>query len=229
MGGSVPISGRVVAHQEDAEWHKLKRSHEMKADTLLKKTTAALGAAVLTVAMVACSTHRAVDTTAQTTGEIRTEAAANNNTSSGETLGTVAAPANAQGVSAPSTPAVISGPAAVDKSGNAYTSSSVGSAGNGSGTGLNTNVNIRAPKAGESSVVVTQSPATTVETVPAPVVVETTPAPAPIVVETPAPAPIVVETPAPPAPVVVETPTPAPMTSSTTTETTTKHKRMRKD
>jgi len=203
----------------------------MKADTLLKKTAATLGAAVLTVAMGACSTHRAVDTTAQTTGEIRTEAAANNNTSGGETLGTVAAPANAQGVSAPSTPAVISGPAAVDKSGNAYTSSSAGSAGNGSGTGLNTNVNIRAPKAGESSVVVTQSPATTVETTPAPVVVETTPAPAPIVVETPAPAPVVVETPAPPAPVVTETTTTTtetvPMTSSSTT--TTKHKRMRKD
>ena len=198
----------------------------MKADTLLKKTAATLGAAVLTVAMGACSTHRAVDTTAQTTGEIRTEQAANNNTSSGETLGTVAAPANTQGAATTSTPAVISGPAAVDKSGNVYTSSSVGSAGNGSGTGLNTNVNIRAPKAGESSVIVTQSPATTVETTPAPVVVEMTPAPAPIVVETPAPAPVVVETPAPPAPVVVETP--APMTSSTT-ETTTKHKRMRKD
>jgi hypothetical protein len=199
----------------------------MKADTLLKKTAATLGAAVLTVAMGACTTHRAVDTTAQTTGQVRTEQAANNNTSGGETLGTIAAPSNAQGVGATSTPAVISGPAAVDKSGNAYTSSSAGSAGNGSGTGLNTNVNIRSPRpAGESSVVVTQSPATTVETTPAPVVVETTPAPAPIVVETPAPAPVVVETPAPPAPVVVETP--APMTSSTT-ETTTKHKRMRKD
>ena len=199
----------------------------MKADTLLKKTTATLGAAVLTVALGACSTHRAVDTTAQTTGEIRTEQAANNNTSGGETLGTVAAPANTQGAAATSTPAVISGPAAVDKSGNLYTSSAVGSAGNGSGTGLNTNVQIRAPKTtGESSVTVTQSPATTVETVPAPVVVETTPAPAPIVVETPAP----------PAPVVTETQTTTttteavPMTSSTeTTTTTTKHKRMRKD
>ena len=130
----------------------------MKADTLLKKTTATLGAAVLTVALGACSTHRVVDTTAQTTGEIRTEQAANNNTSGGETLGTVAAPANTQGAAATSTPAVISGPAAVDKSGNLYTSSAVGSAGNGSGTGLNTNVQIRAPRpAGESSVVVTQS------------------------------------------------------------------------
>jgi hypothetical protein len=200
----------------------------MKADTLFKKTTATLGAAVLTVAMGACSTHRAVDTTAQTTGEIRTEQPATQATAD-QTLGTVPAPSNAQGVTTPSTPAVISGPAAVDKSGNAYTSSSVGSAGNASGTGLNTNVNIRAPKA-EATVAVTQSPATTVETAPAPVVVET-PAPAPVVVETPAPAPVVVETPA-PAPVVVETPAPAPMTSSTTettTTTTTHHKRMRKD
>src|ERR1041385_9313950 len=91
----------------------------MKADTLFKKTTATLGAAVLAVALSACSTHRAVDTTAQTTGEIRTEQnATNQNATSDQTLGTVAAPANAQGVSTPSTPAVISGPAAVDKSGN---------------------------------------------------------------------------------------------------------------
>jgi hypothetical protein len=214
----------------------------MKADTLFKKTTATLGATVLAVALGACSTHRAVDTTAQTTGEIRTEQSATNQATSDQTLGTVAAPANTQGVSAPSTPAVISGPAAVDKSGNAYTSSSVGAAGNGSGTGLNTNVNVRSPRdTGSSSVVVTQSPATTVETTPAPVVVETTPAPivatpAPVVVETPAPAPVVVETtPAPaPAPVVTETQTTTtetttvPMSSSSTT-TTTKHRRMRKD
>jgi len=207
----------------------------MKADTLFKKTTATLGATVLAVALGACSTHRAVDTTAQTTGEIRTEQSATTQATSDQTLGTVAAPANAQGVSAPSTPAVISGPAAVDKSGNAYTSSSVGAAGNGSGTGLNTNVNVRSPRdTGSSSVVVTQSPATTVETTPAPVVVETTPAPAPVVVETtPAPAPVVVETPA-PAPVVTETQTTTtetttvPMSSSSTT-TTTKHRRMRKD
>ena len=205
----------------------------MKADTLFKKTTATLGATVLAVALGACSTHRAVDTTAQTTGEIRTEQSATTQATSDQTLGTVAAPANAQGVSAPSTPAVISGPAAVDKSGNAYTSSSVGAAGNGSGTGLNTNVNVRSPRdTGSSSVVVTQSPATTVETTPAPVVVETTPAPAPVVVETtPAPAPVVVET---PAPVVTETQTTTtetttvPMSSSSTT-TTTKHRRMRKD
>ncbi|HKS24642.1 MAG TPA: hypothetical protein VJZ76_17715 [Thermoanaerobaculia bacterium] len=225
----------------------------MKADTLLKKTTATIGAAALALALGACSTHRAVDTTAQTTGEIRTEQASQAQvTTNDQVLGTAAAPANTQGASAPSTPAVISGPAAVDKSGNLYTSSAVGAAGNGSGTGLNTNVQIRAPKTtSESSVVVTQSPATTVETTPAPVVVETTtpapvvvettPAPAmtpaPVVVETPAPAPVVIETAPAPAPVVTETRTTTtetvPMASSTTTttETTTqtKHKRMRKD
>lgn len=220
----------------------------MKADTLLKKTTATIGAAALALALGACSTHRAVDTTAQTTGEIRTEQASQAQvTTNDQVLGTAAAPANTQGAVAPSTPAVISGPAAVDKSGNLYTSSAVGAAGNGSGTGLNTNVQIRAPKTtSESSVVVTQSPATTVETTPAPVVVETTPAPAmtpaPVVVETPAPAPVVVETTPAPAPVVTETTTTTtetvPMASSTqtstsdtstTTTTQTKHKRMRKD
>src|ERR1051325_1648658 len=248
---SVAISGTAVALSEDAETNGItKRSHEMKADTLLKKTTATLGAAALAMALGACSTHRAVDTTAQTTGEIRTEQSAQNQvTTNDQVLGTTAAPANTQGAVAPSTPAVISGPASVEKSGNVYTSSAVGSVGNGSGTGLNTNVNIKSPRpASESSVVVTQSPATTVETTPAPVVVETTPAPtpAPVVVETPAPAPVVVETapvvvettPAPaPAPVVTETTTTTetvPMASSTTTTTTetttqTKHKRMRKD
>src|ERR1044071_5260912 len=107
----------------------------MKADTLLKKTTATLGAAVLTVALGACSTHRAVDTTAKTTGEVRTEQASQNQAvTSDQTLGTAPAPANTQGAAVTSTPAVISGPAAVDKSGHIYTSSAVGSAGNGAGT-----------------------------------------------------------------------------------------------
>ena len=203
----------------------------MKADTLLKKTTATLGAAVLLVA-IGCTTHRAVDTTAQTTGEIRTEQASQNQATPDQTLGTAAAPVNTQGAMAPTAPAVISGPAAVDKSGNLYSSSAVGSAGNASGTGLNTNVNIASQRpASESSVTVTQAPATTVATTPAPVVIET-PAPAPVVVET-TPAPVVIETPAPAPVVTTET---VPMTSSTqttttTTETTTQttHKRMRKD
>jgi len=192
----------------------------MKAQTLLKKAAAGLGTVALALAMSACSHHTTL-AEGQTTGQIRTEQTSQVQSSSGEVIGTAPAPANAQGTTAASTPAVISGPAAVDSTGRVYTSSSVGSAGNASSTGLNTNVNI-VPKPAESTVVVTTSPApvvttTTVETTPAPVVVET-PAPAPVIVETPAPAPVVVET-------------PAPMTSSTTetsTQTTT-HRRMRKD
>ncbi|PYQ49078.1 MAG: hypothetical protein DMF59_14395 [Acidobacteria bacterium] len=197
----------------------------MKAHTLLTKAAAGLSAVALTLAMGACSHSRTVtETTSQQTGEIRTEQTSQQQASSGEVLGTAPAPSNAQGVSAPSTPAIISGPAAVDNSGRVYTSSSVGSAGNASSTGLNTNVNI-IPKPAQSTVAVTTSPAPVVtETQTA--TVETTPIPAP------EPAPVVVET---PAPVVVETP--APMTSSTTTETTTtttetqttQHKRLRKD
>ena len=195
----------------------------MKAHTLLTKAAAGLSAVALTLAMGACSHSRTVtETTSQQTGEIRTEQTSQQQASSGEVLGTAPAPSNAQGVSAPSTPAIISGPAAVDNSGRVYTSSSVGSTGNASGTGLNTNVNI-IPKPAQSTVTVTTTPAPVVtETT---TTVETTPIPAP------EPAPVVVET---PAPVVVETP--APMTSSTTetttttTETqTTQHKRLRKD
>jgi hypothetical protein len=188
----------------------------MKAQTLLTKAAAGLGTVALALAMSACS-HNTPLAEGQTTGQIRTEQTAQVQSSSGEVIGTAPAPANAQGTTAVSTPAIISGPAAVDSTGRVYTSSSVGSAGNASATGLNTNVNI-IPKPAESTVVVTTSPA--------PVVVETTPAP--VIVETPAPAPVIVETPA-PEPVVVETP--APMTSSTTETTTqtTTHRRMRKD
>jgi len=189
----------------------------MKAHTLFTKTAAGLGSVALALALTACShTNSVAQSSGQQTGEIRTEQAAQQQSTSGETLGTAPAPANAQGVSAPSTPAIISGPAAVDSTGRVYTSSSVGSTGNASATGLNTNVNILPPKNQPSTVIVTETPAP---------VVETAPAPAPIVVETPAP-------PAPePAPVVVETP--APMTSSTTETTTTvtqtRHRRLRKD
>src|SRR5205814_8434823 len=115
------------------------------------------------------------------------------------------APANAQATSNPGTPAVISGPAAVDSTGRVYTSSSVGSAGNAAAVGTNTNVNIVPPNNTGSTTLVTQTtpaPVVTtapIETVPAPVVVETpAPAPAPVVVETtPVPAPVIVETPAP--------------------------------
>jgi hypothetical protein len=199
----------------------------MKANTLFSKTAAGIGSLAIVFAVSACSHHTTMAQQAgQNAGEIRTEQTAQASTSGGEVLGTAPAPANAQAQpSNPGTPAVISGPAAVDSTGRVYTSSSVGSAGNAAAVGTNTNVNI-VPKNTTSTTLVTETPA------PAPVVVETTPAPAPVIVETPAPAPVVVETTPAPAPVVVETP--APMTSSTTTtETTTttqtRHRRMRKD
>jgi hypothetical protein len=185
----------------------------MKAHALLTKAAAGLGTVALVLTLSACSTHKLA--TGQDTGEIRTEQAAQQQANSGNTIGTAPAPANAQGVETKSAPAVISGPAKVDNSGNLYSSSSVGSSGNASATGLNTNVNVL-PKKGSSTVTVTETPApvettsvTTVETTPPPA-----PAPAPVV-ETPAPAPE-------PAP---------PMISSTTetTTTTTRHRRMRKD
>ena len=143
----------------------------MKAQTLLTKAAAGLGTVALALAMSACSHHSTLAAD-QTTGEIRTEQTAQTQSSSGTVVGTAPAPANAQGTTASSTPAVISGPAAVDSTGRVYTSSSVGSAGNASATGLNTNVNI-VPKPVESTVAVTTTPApeittTTVETIPAP-------------------------------------------------------------
>jgi hypothetical protein len=201
----------------------------MKAKTLFSKTAAGMGSLAIVFAMSACSHHNSVAQQAgQNTGEIRTEQTAQASTSGGEVLGTAPAPANAQAQpSNPGTPAVISGPAAVDSTGRVYTSSSVGSAGNASAVGTNTNINIVPKNTTGSTTLVTETPA------PAPVIVET-PAPAPVIVETPAPAPapVVVETTPAPAPVIVETP--APMTSSTTTtETTTttqtRHRRLRKD
>jgi hypothetical protein len=196
----------------------------MRTETFLKKAVAGLGSAALVVAMSACAHHNAAADNQY--GQIRTEAPATAD-NGGTTVAAVAAPANAQGVSGTSTPAAISGPVAVDSTGRAYTSSSVGSAGNASGVGTNTDTNL-IPKKTASNVTVTQSPAviesTTATTVE-------TPAPAPVIAETPAPAPVIVETPAPaPAPIVE---TPAPMSSSTTETTTTtttpKHRRMHKD
>ena len=192
----------------------------MKAHTLLTKAAAGLGTVALALAMSACSHHSTLAAD-QTTGEIRTEQTAQAQSSSGTVVGTAPAPANAQGTTASSTPAIISGPAAVDSTGRVYTSSSVGSAGNASATGLNTNVNI-VPKPAESTVAVTTTPAPVITTT----TVETTPAPAPVIVETPAPAPVV-ETPAPmTSSTTIETP--APVETTTTTQTTT-HRRMRKD
>ena len=80
----------------------------MKAHTLLTKAAAGLSAVALTLAMGACSHSRTVtETTSQQTGEIRTEQTSQQQASSGEVLGTAPAPSNAQGVSAPSTPATL--------------------------------------------------------------------------------------------------------------------------
>src|SRR5947209_5929397 len=172
----------------------------MRKESILKKAVAGLGSAALVIAMSACAHHDAA-ADAQGYGEIRTEAPATAE-NGGAAVGAVQAPANTQGVAATTTPAVISGPAAVDNSGRAYTSSSVGATGNGSSVGTNTNVNL-IPKKTSSDVTVTQYPATTASTTDT-TVITPTPAPAPVIVETPAPAP---------APIVE---TPAPMSSSTT-------------
>lgn len=191
----------------------------MRTKTILKKAVAGLGSAAFAIALSACAHH---DVATDQYGQIRTETPAAT-ADSGQTVGTAPAPNNTAGVGSSSTPAAISGPAAVDSTGRAYTSSSVGSTGNGSGIGTNTNVNLIPKKTG-SDVTVTETQAT-VET---PVVVET-PAPAPVIAETPAPAPVIVETPA-PAPVVVETPAPMASSTETPTETPVKHhRRLRKD
>ena len=193
----------------------------MKTETFLRKVSVGLSAAILIIGVAACAHHSATE--GQDYGQVRTEASSTESTSSDQVVGSAPAPSNAQNVEGTTTPAIISGPAKVDSSGRAYTSSSVGSTGNASGTGLNTNVNI-VPEKSTSNVTVTQSPAVT-ET-------QTT------VVETTTPAPIV-ET---PAPTVTETQTTTtttePMTSATTQETTTQstttteettHRRLRKD
>ena len=195
----------------------------MKTETFLRKLSVVLTAAILVVGVTACAHHSATE--GQDYGQVRTEASSTQSTSSDQVVGSAPAPANAQNVEGTTTPAIISGPAKVDNSGRAYTSSAQGSTGNSAGTGLNTNVNI-IPEKSSSNVTVTQSPAvTTTETTTQTTVAETT-TPAPTTVET-----TTVETPAPAAPTVTEsttTTTETPMTSSTTTETTT-HRRMRKD
>jgi hypothetical protein len=218
----------------------------MRTEIFLKKAVAGLGSAALVIAMSACA-HHDVAADAQGYGQIRTEAPATADNSSGATVGTVQAPANTEGVGTSSTPAVISGPAAVDNSGRAYTSSAVGATGNGSGIGTNTNVNL-IPKKSSSDVTITQSPAmvdtastTTTETTvitsaPAPVIAET-PAPTPVIIETPAPTPVTVETPAPMSSSTMDMTTQTTTTDTTTTDTDTTakttrkhhHRRMHKD
>jgi hypothetical protein len=209
----------------------------MKTETFLRKLSVVLTAAILVIGVQACAHHSATE--GQDYGQVRTEASSTQSASSDQVVGTAPAPANAQNVEGTTTPAVISGPAKVDSTGRAYTSSSVGAAGNSSGTGLNTNVNI-VPEKSASNVTVTQSPAvSTTETTTQTTIAETTPVttPAPTTVETTTPAPMP-ETTTTPAPTTVTetqstTTESAPMTSSTTQEstttTTTTHRRMRKD
>src|SRR5262245_61868847 len=203
--------------------HSYKEPGKMKTGTFLRKLSVVLTAAILIIGVSACASHKA--TAGQDYGQVRTEASSTESTSSDQVVGTAPAPANAQNVEGTTTPAVISGPAKVDSSGRAYTSSSVGSAGNSAGTGLNTNVNL-VPERGTSNVTVPQSPAgTTTEATTQTTVAETT-TPAPTIVETPAPTVTETHT--------TTTTEAAPMTSSTTQETTTTtesttHRRMRKD
>ncbi len=183
----------------------------MRTETFLRKAVAGLGSAALVITLSACAHH---DVATDQYGQIRTESPATAD-GSGKTVATVSAPNNTAGAGSSSTPAVISGPAAVDNSGRAYTSSSAGGAGNGSGIGTNTNVNLIPKKTG-SDVTVAETPAIA-ETV--------TPAPSPVV-ETPAP--VVAETPTPMSSSMTE------QTPATTTDTTTKtkhhhHRRMHKD
>ena len=196
----------------------------MKAETFLRKLSVVLTAVILIIGVQACAHHSATE--GQDYGQVRTEASSTQSASSDQVVGTAPAPSNAQNVEGTTTPAVISGPAKVDSTGRAYTSSSVGAAGNASGTGLNTNVNI-VPEKSTSNVTVTQSPAvSTTETTTQTTIAETTPAPMPApTVETPAPTTVTEST---------TTTESAPMTSSTTQEsttstTTTTHRRMRKD
>jgi hypothetical protein len=192
----------------------------MKTETFLRKLSVVLTAAILIVAVSACATHNATE--GQDYGQVRTESSSTQSTSSDQVVGTAPAPTNAQGVEGTTTPAIISGPAKVDSTGHAYTSSAQGSTGNSSGTGLNTNVNI-IPEKSTSNVTVTQSPAVTTTETTTTTVAEVPPAPAPTIVETPAPTVTETQT-------TTET---TPMTSSTTQEstttTTTEHRRLRKD
>jgi hypothetical protein len=189
----------------------------MNKQKLLNKVAVSISAATLALALGACAHHSA--TAGQDYGQVRPEGSATQSTSSDQVIGQAPAPTNAQNTATPSAPAIIPGPAKVDNSGNAYTSSSVGSAGNGSATGLNTNVNI-VPKSSSSSVTVTQSPSVAESTT------ETTTT---TVTNSPTPAPTVAEvTPAPEAPMASST-TQETTTTTTTTPAETTHRRMRKD
>src|SRR5258708_38913386 len=111
----------------------------MNTKRILKKVAVSMGAATLVLAMSACASHSA--TAGTDYGQVRTEAAAQQNTSSDQAGGTAPAPVNAQNGTSPSSPAIIPGPANVDNNGAASTSGPGGSAGNGSPAGPNPNDN----------------------------------------------------------------------------------------
>ena len=99
----------------------------MKTETFLRKLSVGLSAATLIVGVSACAHHSA--TAGQDYGQVRTEASSSQTSSSDQVVGTAPAPANAQDAeNTGKTPDIISGPAKVDSSGHAYTSSSVGAA-----------------------------------------------------------------------------------------------------
>jgi hypothetical protein len=196
----------------------------MKKEMIFKKVVAGIGSAALAIALSACAHHDAASQ-AEGYGQIRTEGAATTADNNTPVVGTAPAPKNAEGVSGTTTPAVISGPAAVDSDGRAYTSSSAGGNGNASNLGNNTNVNL-IPKKTSSEVVVTQTPIESTTTT----VVSNTPAPVePMVIETPAPAPVIVETPAPAPTPVVETPMASSTVETPAPEAPKHHRKMHKD
>src|SRR2546421_12351804 len=112
--------------------HSNKEPGEMKTETFLRKLSVVLTAAIFIVGMSACAHHSATE--GQDYGQVRTEASSTQSTSSDQVVGTVPAPANTANVDTTAAPAVIPGPAKVDSSGRAYTSSAVGSTGNATNT-----------------------------------------------------------------------------------------------
>ena len=189
----------------------------MNVRTLMKNTATATAFAAITIFAGACA-HKGAS---GDYGHVETAPA--NMTSASTEAGT-AVNNNGDVTNAPATPVTtnpnatpIAGPAKVDSSGNAYTSSAAPATGNASNEGTNTNVNV-VPKKVKGTSSVTYSEAQNLNTAPT----VTTEVPAPVVTT-----PTVTET--------TTTTETTPMTSSvteqttTTTTTETTHKRMRKD
>lgn len=197
----------------------------MKAESFLRKIAAGASTAVLAVTLTACS-HTTTATVAGTNDD----------------YGHVATAPDTATTNTNTSPNVIAGPAKVDSSGNVYTSSAVGGAGNGSAIGTNTNINAVPARTTGSTANVTYSADTTANlntTTNTTVTTDTTTTPVATLdttttttVTTPTVTTPVVDTTA-----TVDTPMASSTTmndqdttSSTTTTTTAKtHKRMRKD